>query len=218
VKCIATILFLLCTQHLHSQNFLFWVYNVNHHYANPPKTQEEWSNIIDTDGLSNASFFKYNFTLIPPYSTIDTLYNSSNPKKWNFVAKDYSGNYILSNSTVYYNTNFIISGCPVLMQDGIDASNNDIYKCTNKKFVKTPYRRTLLGKTCDNKLFIFSGTGSLFAIRKKLKEKISNIDWLINLDGGGSVFSSLHGLPLIRSQRKIPSILSYNVYKLEVIK
>jgi hypothetical protein len=84
--------------------------------------------------------------------------------------------------------------------------------------VETPYRRTLLGKTCDNKLFIFSGTGSLFAIRKKLKEKISNIDWLINLDGGGSVFSSLYGLPLIRSQRKIPSILSYNVYKLEVIK
>lgn len=214
MKQLLIILFLCYSIPAYSDGFLFWIDKINHHYEVPPKSQLEWSLYINADGISNGAFFKSNFDLIPPYMTIEKKYNTSNPKNWWYVIDGELSSGPISDSI---KPSLIISGCPVLIFNGITLPEKEVYRYTNKRFVKKGYNRTLLGKTFDNKFFIFCGSGSLFSLRSKLKDKIKNIKWLINLDGGGSSFCNLYGLPLKKTKRKTPSVLSYSIISWEIM-
>lgn len=225
------IILILCFIHtpLYGQLNIFWVDNLEHHYDKSAKTQAEWCSTYNIFSFVNGSFFHSNNTIIPPFATKTSKSISSNTKKWWYIQRTesmvygygsllYKQCYSLHPPSVKPTqlSSFIVSVCPPLIHNEADISKNAIYKIGGKKFSKRQCRRTMIGKTNTGVMFIVVSSGSLLNVRKRIRNRIKNIQWLANLDGGSSTFATAFGNYVIRHKRKIPSIISYSIHKWEI--
>jgi hypothetical protein len=64
-------------------------------------------------------------------------------------------------------------------------------------------------------MFIFVGTGTLMKVRNMIRQNVSSIKWLANLDGGSSSFLSVNKKVLIKNKTKVPSVISFKILKVE---
>lgn len=220
-------MFYMCTM-LHGETHVFWVNNLEHHYDKSAKTQNQWCIEYNIVSFVNGSFFYGNNTLIPPFATKKLKSIHKNTKKWWYIQRieymSYNHGFIRSMYTYELNpptkapselSSFIISTCPPLIYDKTDISKNILYSIGGKKFTLRKCRRTLIGKTGNGFMFIVVGSGSLLGIRKRIRNKIKDIQWLANLDGGSSTFATVFGNCIVKNKRKIPSIISCNIEKWE---
>lgn len=228
MRCLVFILcFCLSLVHVSwaSENYIMWVKNLKHHYEEKPRTQEIWSKEIPEKGIVNASFFKSNGTLIPPFSSETNYSFKMNKRNWWYIDCELRYNifcpwepptsiYVLksSNEAINLQSKFILSVCPPLIHNSFDISNSAIVDMGGRVFAYRNCRRTLIGKTKDGRMFIIIGTGNLFSIRENIKSKIDDIEWLANLDGGSSTFLTLYGNHIVKNKTKVPSVVSFDTH------
>lgn len=210
---------------------LLWVYDINHVFNPSANTQLEWNKKFPNTDMINGSFFKSNSKIIPPYATKDFRKLPSKKTKWWYVEYD---NTIVIDSTYRIeqvgmtlkspkdipdtNTIFRIAVCPPLIVNSNDIDKQIIYKTCGKKFSLRNCRRTLIGRTSTGENFIFVGNGNLFKLRKLIRSKINNVEWLANLDGGSSSFLTVNNEMIIKNKTKIPSVLMFKTRSVEIIK
>lgn len=181
------------------------------------RSQKDWAVKYKNTNMVNGAFFLKNNRPIPPYiSSVGNVY-LKNKKYWWAVGKTNSGEYVLLSpeQVPFYINDFMVSVCPPLIYNGEDISTAVLRKYGSKKFLDRACPRTLIGKTTFGRTFICSTVGSLYYVRKTLKERIPNIEWLANLDGGSSSFLTINGDLIVNNKRKIPSVLTFEYYQLD---
>lgn len=193
---------------------IFWVTNIKHIIDTRGVYQSEWLNDSNYHSAVNGTFFHSTFTPIVPYSSYQFIYTNYKSSKWWYIEK-INTQYLLRSPYTEPNlsSDFTLAGCPPLILDNNIVSLKDIYKLCSKKFIKKICRRTLFGVTDSGSVFIMVTTGNLIQIPKKIKYLIPNVKWMINLDGGNSTFLTLNGKMIVKTKRKIPSIITFDLAK-----
>jgi len=217
------LLFISSAVSIHAEeNFLLWVCDLKHHYEKKAKTHQQWINELNFEGLINGSFFKGDRSLILPFAS-ETQSNFTQSKRgWWFVeyqrAESFNKNgYELKepNAVINNTSTFTLSVCPPLIWNGEDMPKKRITQMGGKKFTYRNCKRTVIGKTNSGFMFIFVGTGTLIKVRELIKNSVADIKWLANLDGGSSSFLSINKKILIKNKTKIPSVISFEILRLE---
>jgi hypothetical protein len=210
------------------ENFLLWVCDLKHHYEKKANTHQQWINKLNFEGLTNASFFKGDRSLITPFSSETQSNFRQSSRGWWFVDYEHDTNlkptlsfnkngYELKEPTAVVNnaSTFTLSVCPPLIWNGEDIPKKYILQMGGKKFAYRNCKRTIIGKTTSGFMFIFVGTGTLMKVRNMIRQNVSSIKWLANLDGGSSSFLSVNKKVLIKNKTKVPSVISFKILKVE---
>lgn len=210
----------LCILHsdTYSKTYVVWIDCMEHQISSVPYTQSEWKRAVMYDSYVNGAFFYSSFKPLPPYISFDGSVALKNNSRWWSITRLYNNEYelMIPGSDINYHNNFVISVCPPIIHNGSDIDAKILRKYGSFSFLNRICNRTMIGKTFDGEIFICSSRGSVYFIRNYLKSKISNIKWLANLDGGSSSFLTVDGKRLVKTNRSVPSIVSFNYSKIEV--
>ena len=201
-------------------SYIVWVNCLEHRVNLNGKSQSEWVNEDNFINIVNASFYLIDRNkLIPlsPYASYEGKMGTKTKKRWWTIDISNEGELNLKppGSSINYQSGFVLSICPVLVYNGIDIDYSRLRKYGSKKFIRRNCPRTLIGKTKDGKVFICVTYGSIQTVRKFVRSNVENVEWLANLDGGTSTFISIDKKHLVKTKREVPSILSFNYYKID---
>jgi exopolysaccharide biosynthesis protein len=216
---IICMLFLAVPKSTAGDSYILWASNLVHHYEKPGKYCKEWTSTFKQLGVINASFFRGNRSLISPYASQTVSKYTTNKHEWWYINYSHDIFEVKSHGTpIDLTSKFIVSVCPPLIVNGVDMSKSFITAMGGRKFAYRNCRRTMIGTTSSGSIFIVVGAGNLFTLRKLLRNKIKNILWLANLDGGSSTFLSVNNKSIVKNKTKIPSVISFEIIKMESFK
>lgn len=202
----------------YSKTYIIWVDCMEHQINYASSTQDNWLRMSVYRSFVNGAFFFKSFKPLPPYMSSNGRLSWKNNSRWWAINRidNYSYELEKPGSVLDYSSNFVISVCPPIIYNGDDIDIKTLRKYGSNSFLNRICNRTMIGKTFDGEIFICNSRGSVYFIRNYLKSKINNIKWLANLDGGSSSFLTVDGKRLVRTNRSVPSIISFNYSKIEV--
>jgi hypothetical protein len=195
---------------------------LEHHVNLNGKSQQEWCYDNNFTNVVNASFYlidRHKFIPLSPYSSYEGNTGNKTKKRWWALDISDSGELNLKppGSSLNYQSGFVLSVYPVMIYNGVDIEMNTPRRRGSKKFLRRNCPRTLIGKTKEGKVFICVTYGSISTVRKFVKSNVKNVEWLANLDGGSSTFISIDKKQLVKTKRKVPSVISFNYYKIDKV-
>lgn len=213
---IICLLFLAVPKSTAGDSYILWASNLVHHYEKPGKYCREWGSTFSNSSVVNASFFRGDRTLISPYASETISKYTISKHKWWYINLNKNIFEVKSHEAqLDVTSKFIVSVCPALIVNTVDMSKSFITSMGGSKFAYRNCRRTMIGTTTTGSIFIVVGSGNLFTLRKLLRNKINNILWLANLDGGSSTFLSVNNKSIVKNKTKIPSVISFEIIKME---